>query len=287
MQSKHKRWGNIRGVSAFAVCGGEDAGIQLAKLKSGVQVCVATPGRLIDFIYSRSIDLSQVETFILDEADEMLSMGFFDDLEFIFRCLIHEHQTLLFSATMPATIQRIASDFMKDPHEIKLNLSDVAPSKLEHRFLYCQAKERQEKLLGLLKDLEVQQCIVFCQSRREVEAVCQRLSKEMGQVDFLHAGLGQGIRTIVTNKFRSKKIKILVATDVVSRGLDFSGVSHVVIYSISSDPETHVHRSGRTGRQDREGMAITLVTPHDRNKIKTCFVLDEFRSTVDWGTATE
>ncbi|MBA3722783.1 MAG: DEAD/DEAH box helicase [Parachlamydiaceae bacterium] len=255
--------GNYKGVKAFAIYGGEDAGMQQSKLKHGVQVLVATPGRLIDFIYSRQIDLTHVETLILDEADEMLNMGFHDDLDFIIQCLIHPHQTLLFSATMPPAIRKLAKQYMKDPQEVSLVSENASPSSIEHCFLYCHHGERDNELLKLIDNMKPKQSIIFCHSRAQVEQVCHALRKKVDAVDFLHAGLSQDIRTIVTGKFRSGKIRFLVATDVVARGLDFSQVSHVFIYQIPADPDAYIHRSGRTGRQDKTGVVVSLVTKRE------------------------
>lgn len=255
--------GNYKGVSAFAIFGGESAELQQSKLKHGVQVLIATPGRLIDFIYARQIDLSQVDTLILDEADEMLSMGFYEDLEFIIQCLVHPHQTLLFSATMPPTIRKLAKQHMKDPHEVSLISEIVSPASIEHRFVYCPHEKRETELIQLIEKLQPAQSIIFCHSRHQVERVCHILKSKYDGVDFLHAGLGQDIRTIITSKFRSGKIRFLVATDVVARGLDFSQVTHVFIYQLSIDIDAYVHRSGRTGRYDKEGMVISLVTKRE------------------------
>jgi len=257
-----------KGVKAFAIFGGESAGMQQSKLKHGVQVLVATPGRLIDFIYSRDIDLTHVKTLILDEADEMLSMGFFEDLEFIMQCLVQEHQTLLFSATMPNQIRIIAKNHMKNPVEVTLTSTQKTPEHIEHQFLYCRHDHRNDALAKLMKDLNPKQSIIFCHSRIEVEKVCRALQKCVDGVDFLHAGLNQDVRTIITNKFRTGKIKHLVATDVVSRGLDFSGVTHVLIYHLGDDPDIYVHRSGRTGRYDKAGMVVTLVTDRELSTMK-------------------
>lgn len=255
--------GRYKGVQTLAIFGGKDADIQQSKLKHGVQVLVATPGRLMDFIYSQQIDLSNVTTLILDEADEMLSMGFYDDLDFIIQCLVHEHQTLLFSATMSASVKKLAQQYMQTPIEVNLIADQASPQLLQHLFLYCSIHDRNQELIQVLSDSLVSQAIIFCHSRFQVEKVCQLLKKNFSAVDYLHAGLAQEIRSIVTNKFRQKKIKFLVATDIAARGLDFSHVSHVVIYQLPKDPEVYVHRSGRAGRYGKEGRVISLVTKQE------------------------
>lgn len=272
--------GKEKGVRAFALYGGEEPEMQKAKLKHGVQILVATPGRLIDFIYSRSIDLTHVETLVLDEADEMLSMGFYEDLEFIIQCLVHEHQTLLFSATMPTEIRKIAKTHMRNPHEISLITENASPEKLEHKFVYCKKHHRETTLIDLISTLKPKQGIIFCRSRHECEAVTKALSRHIDGVDYLHAGLGQDIRSIITNKFRTGRIRFLVATDVASRGLDFSGVSHVFIYHLAEDPDLYMHRAGRTGRRDREGLVISLITDSDLFSLKK--VIERIKRPAVW-----
>jgi ATP-dependent RNA helicase DeaD len=275
-----QRIGLEKGVKAFAIFGGESATMQQSKLKHGVQVLVATPGRLIDFIYSRDIDLSHVKTLILDEADEMLSMGFYEDLLFIMKCLVHKHQTLLFSATMPPQIKQMAKTHMNNPVEIALQESEKTPTRIDHKFLYCRHDARGEALIRLIQELNPKQSIIFCHSRVEVDKVCSLLQKNIEAVDFLHAGLSQDVRTIVTGKFRNGRIKHLVATDVVSRGLDFSGVTHVFIYHLGDDPDVYVHRSGRTGRYDKSGQVVTLVT--DRELHTLDLVLKRINREPEW-----
>lgn len=253
--------GRYKGVKTFAIYGGEDASMQKSKLHNGVHVLVATPGRLIDFIYSREIDLSKVNTLIIDEADKMLSMGFVEDLEFIIQCLNHPHQTLLFSATIPAAIRTIAAKNMREPLDI--SMVDTHPETINHHFHFCKHHERSEKLLNLLRELKPAQSIVFCHTRIQTEQVCHFLKNHLSQVDMLHAGLSQSIRTIITGKFRSQKILTLVATEVAARGLDFSNVSHVFIYELSFDADTYLHQAGRTGRFEKEGTVISLVTPRE------------------------
>ncbi len=256
--------GNHKGVSVISVLGGEDYGLQKSKIAHGVHVCVATPGRLIDFIYSRDIDLSDVETLILDEADEMLSMGFYDDLEFIINCLIHDHQTLLFSATMPAQIKKIAAQHMKSPKELILQSDSATPKNLKHLFVYSQPNDRLAQLEKLISEQKPKQSIVFCESRRDVETLSREMRKKLSGVDFLHGGLSQDARNVVTSKFRNGRVQHMIATDVAARGLDFSGVTHVFLYQLPKDPEVYVHRSGRTGRSGREGTAISFVMPRDQ-----------------------
>ena len=253
--------GKHKGVVAFAIYGGEDYTLQQSKLSQGVHVLISTPGRLIDYIYQRAIDLSEVRMLVLDEADEMLSMGFIDDLDFITNCLVHEHQTLLFSATMSKEIKQIAHKYMKDPQEVQLTTKEEStPASINHAFLYCRHDQRDQTLIEQVKELQPKQAIIFCHSRVQVEKVCRAMKAKLDKVDFLHAGLSQSLRTTITNKFRTGKVRFLVATDVAARGLDFSGVTHVFIYQLSDDPDVFVHRSGRTGRQERKGEVITLVT---------------------------
>lgn len=272
--------GYHKGVKAFAIFGGEDPSLQQSKLKNGVQVLVATPGRLIDFIYSRQIDLSQVETLILDEADEMLSMGFYDDLEFIIQCLVHVHQTLLFSATMPPKIRQLAKKHMNQPQEVNLIHQKASPDLIQHLFAYCPAHHRDEVLLDLIKKYQPTQSIIFCHSRIQVEKVYHFLNKKIENVDFLHAGLSQDVRTIVTNKFRGGRIRFLVATDIVARGLDFSNVGHVFIYQLPHDPDLYVHRSGRTGRYDKTGIVISLVSHKELPLLRS--ILRQIKSEAEW-----
>jgi len=264
--------GRFKNVRTFALFGGEDMYMQRAKLKDGVQVLIATPGRLIDFIYARAIDLTQVETLVLDEADQMLGMGFYEDLEFIIQCLIHPHQTLLFSATMPSQIREIAKNHMQQPVEISLISKQSTPESLTHQFLFCpNPKKRLEELLALLEKLEPKQCLIFVNSRREVEELYRTYKSKLSAIDFLHGGLEQNIRTIVTNKFMKGKIRYLIATDIAARGLDFSNVTHVFNYHLPFDNETYLHRAGRTGRSGRLGVSVTLLTSRELSQAKRLF----------------
>jgi ATP-dependent RNA helicase DeaD len=264
--------GGFKGVKAYALFGGEQQSLQEAKLKSGVQVLIATPGRLIDLIFRRVIDLSHVETLVLDEADEMLSMGFYEDLEMIIQCLVHEHQTLLFSATMPQQISLIARQHMRSPEEVRLTRSQATPGNIEHNFVYCKSPHDKEMhLLKLLEELKPVQSIIFCKSRIQTEKVSGFLRREVDAVDFLHGGLSQDVRTMITGKFRSRRVRHLVATDVASRGLDFAGVTHVFMMHVPEDDDLYIHRSGRTGRSGRSGVSVALVSDRELEALERIF----------------
>ncbi|MCP5469455.1 MAG: DEAD/DEAH box helicase [Chlamydiales bacterium] len=261
--------GKVKKISTFALFGGEDMDLQRAKLKDGVHVLVATPGRLIDLIYSRQIDLTGVTTLVLDEADQMLSMGFIEDLEFIMDCLVQKHQTLLFSATMPKEIQDIAVTRMNNAREIRLISKNPTPDQLEHKFAFCKNPgKKEEEVVKLLSHLEMKQCIIFGNSRREVEKLCQQLKKRFGPMEYLHGGLTQNVRTSITSKFARGKIKFLIASDVAARGLDFSNVTHVINLHFPHDQESYLHRSGRTGRKGAKGTCITFVCKRELGKVK-------------------
>jgi len=256
-------------VVPFAIFGGFSMEIQRAKLKDGVHILVATPGRLIDFLYNTtSIDLSSVRTLVLDEADEMLKMGFVEDVDFIMSCLIHEHQTLLFAATMPPEIDRLIGTYLKDPIRVELNKDQVVPQSLVHTFQYTESRGRLNLLLDYLQQKEVSQAILFCNSRHHGEKLLSELKGKVDSLEYIHGGLEQSRRTSIFDRFRRKDIRFLIATDVASRGLDFSHVSHVINYDYPAGPESYIHRTGRTGRMGRSGIALTFVTDKDGVALK-------------------
>jgi ATP-dependent RNA helicase DeaD len=250
-------------VVPFAVYGGFDIDVQRAKLQDGVHILVATPGRLIDLLYSGHLSLSQVRTVVLDEADEMLKLGFLEDIDLIFSCLLQEHQTMLFSATMPAEIRRMADRYLKDPVVIQLNREQVAPESLEHHFLLVPRAERLGTLKQYLKSRQVIQAIVFSNSRDGAERLFRELKGLDRPVDLIHGGLEQAKRTSIIRRFRGRGIHVMVATDVAGRGLDFTRVSHIINYDFPRTPEIYTHRTGRTGRMGRQGVALTLVNRSD------------------------
>ncbi len=251
------------GVRAFAVYGGFSMEIQKSKLAHGVQALVATPGRLIDLLYNSPLRLADVRYFVLDEADEMLNQGFLSDIEFVFSCMVHKHHTMLFSATMPDEIKRLSRHYLKDPVVIELNLEQKAPSSLSHWFVQIQPHHRFEKLLELIDAEKPAQAIFFCSSRNGCEKLYDHLKKKVKSVEQIHGGLDQNKRTSLFRRFKKLDIQYLVATDIASRGLDFSHTTHIFNYDLPHNPEAYTHRTGRTARMGREGKAITLVMSKD------------------------
>ena len=255
-------------VAPFAVFGGFDMGIQRAKLRHGVHILVATPGRLIDFLWNTDlVDLTQVHTVVLDEADEMLKMGFIEDIDFIMSCLIHEHETLLFSATMPAGVDHLARSYLENPVRIELNKDQKAPQSLAHHFQHV-GNNRLRDLVDYLRAEKTTQAIIFCNSRDSGSNLHKELQKHFKSLEYIHGGLDQDRRISIFNRFRSKKIRLMVATDVAGRGLDFTHVSHVINYDFPRTPEIYTHRTGRTGRMGRLGTAMTFVAGRDLDSLK-------------------
>jgi len=250
-------------VVPFAVYGGFDKEIQVAKLNAKVHVLVATPGRLIDLIYDHSIDLSQVKCVILDEADELMKADFLEDIEFIMSCLMQEHQTLLFAATMAADIRKLAQHRLHDPQQVSLIEKRAAPESIEHYFVYLHPKNKQKELLTYLKKEQVSQAIIFCNARHKVDRLFHNLRKEIKNIDYIHSGLSQGKRTSIFRNFKNGNVRYLIATDVAGRGLDFSRVSHIMNWDFPNDGEAYTHRTGRSGRMGKKGKAFSFVARSD------------------------
>jgi len=255
-------------IAPSAVYGGFSIQIQTAKLNHGVEILVATPGRLIDLLRNTKLSLSNVKTFVLDEADEMLNMGFISDVEFIINCLIHEHQTLLFSATMPREISKLAQKYLKNPITIDLSKDQTAPQNLQHHFMQINNKNRLESLLEYMKKARPKQTIIFCNSRLGAEKLHSDLKKKLSSTEIIHGGLDQSRRTSLFNRFRKLEIKIMVATALASRGLDFTHATHVINYDFPNNTEAYTHRTGRTARMGRKGIALTLFTKRDLRNLK-------------------
>ncbi|MDX1776215.1 MAG: DEAD/DEAH box helicase [Desulfobulbales bacterium] len=260
--------GRHTGISSFAIYGGFSMEIQKAKLAHGVHILVATPGRLIDHLYNSTLTLEQVRTVVLDEADEMLKMGFVEDVNFILSCIMNEHQTLLFSATMPGDVEELANSFLTDPARIELNREEVSPQSISHRFRYISDKNRLQVLKHYLEKEKPHQAIIFCNSKRSGHLLYRKLKGVVESLEYIHGGLDQATRTSIFNRFKKGMIQVMIATDVAGRGLDFSRVSHIFNYDFPVASENYVHRTGRMGR---EGIAISLVTGRDLPLVRRLF----------------
>ncbi|MFB0508115.1 MAG: DEAD/DEAH box helicase [Thermodesulfobacteriota bacterium] len=262
-------------VVPFAIFGGFSMEIQNAKLRDRVHILVATPGRLIDFLYNTtSINLSRVRTLILDEADEMLKMGFIEDMDFIMSCLIHEHQTLFFAATMPEKIDRLVRVYLKEPVRVELNKEQVAPQSLVHHFQYTGRRNRLNALIEYLKREKISQAIIFCNSRHRGEKLIRELKGRFKSIGYIHGGLEQSRRTSIFERFRRNEITFMIATDIAGRGLDFSHVSHVINYDYPCELASYTNRTGRTGRMGRSGIAMTFVTDQELKVLKSLFKMN-------------
>lgn len=257
------RIGQFKGVRSLPIYGGQDIDRQIRSLKNRPQIIVGTPGRLMDHMRRKTIRLAQVSTVVLDEADEMLSMGFVEDIENILKEVPEERQTMLFSATMPKSIKDLAQRFMKDPEFISMKTKEMTVPQIEQYYVEAPEKIKFDVLCRLLDIQSPDLAIVFGRTKRRVDELFEALSKRGYSAEGIHGDLTQARRDTVMRHFKEGFTEILVATDVAARGLDISGVTHVYNFDVPQDPESYVHRIGRTGRAGKGGQAITFVTPRE------------------------
>jgi ATP-dependent RNA helicase DeaD len=265
------RYGRDLGVRVLPVYGGQPIGRQLQALQRGVDVVVGTPGRVIDHINRETLRLSEVRTVVLDEADEMLDMGFAEDIEAILAETPAERQTVLFSATMPPRIDGIARRHLREPVRIQMGRESSAPGEipLVRQSAYVVARAHKPAALGRVLDVEAPTAaIIFCRTREEVDQVTEILNGRGYRAEALHGGMSQDQRDRVMGRLRAGTTELLVATDVAARGLDIEQLTHVVNYNVPAAPEAYVHRIGRVGRAGREGAAITLAEPREQRMLK-------------------
>jgi ATP-dependent RNA helicase DeaD len=259
---------NMRGMRVVPVYGGEDIRTQLRQLDTAPQIIVATPGRLIDLIERGKIELGAINFLVLDEADEMLNMGFKEDIETILERTPDTRRTMLFSATMPKEIANIAKRYMKNYEEITVGVKNSGNENVEHIYYVSQARQRYmvlKRIVDLNPDIYG---IVFCRTRQETKEVADKLMHDGYNADALHGDLSQAQRDNVMQKFRIRNIQLLVATDVAARGLDVNDLTHVINYNLPDDVEIYTHRSGRTGRANKKGIAVSIIHSKERFKIK-------------------
>ncbi len=258
----------LKKIKITAVYGGANIQTQIRSLNSGSQIVVGTPGRVIDLIKRKKLKLKDVEFVILDEADEMLNMGFKDDLDTILAETPEEKQTLLFSATMPKEVLKITKNYMYSPHQIEVAHRNEGAKNVEHHFYMVNARDRYKTLRRLCDVNPNIYGIVFCRTRRETKDVSDKLMQDGYNADAIHGDLSQAQRDHVMHRFRKKNLQILVATDVAARGIDIDELTHVINYNLPDDNEVYVHRSGRTGRAGKKGISIIIAHSREKRKLK-------------------
>src|SRR5664279_4689019 len=258
----------MTGVQILAVYGGTSIGLQIRDLKRGVQVVVATPGRLIDLIERKAINLEEIKYVVLDEADEMLNMGFQDDIEFILQNTPKREATWLFSATMPPEIKRVSRKYMKDPMEITVGKMNTANKNTDHQYFITNSHHRYEALKRMIDFNPGIYGIVFTRTKADAQNISEKLTREGYDIDALHGDLTQQQRDKVMGEFREKSLQLLIATDVAARGIDVQGITHVINYELPDDVEVYTHRSGRTGRAGNTGVCLSIINSRELGKIR-------------------
>lgn len=259
----------VPGMAVTAVYGGASIGAQIRDLKKGTQVVVATPGRLIDLIERKAINLERIKYVVLDEADEMLNMGFQDDVEFILQNTPSRESTWLFSATMPPEIRRVSKKYMRDPVEVTVGKVNAANRSIDHQYYVTAAQHRYETLKRIIDFNPGIYGLIFTRTKAEAQEIAERLTREGYDIDALHGDLSQVQRDKVMGQFREKSLQLLIATDVAARGIDVQGITHVINYELPDDVEVYTHRSGRTGRAGKSGICISIIHSRETFRLKT------------------
>ena len=255
-------------MHVVAVYGGASIGMQIRDLKRGVQIVVATPGRLIDLIERKAINLEQIKYVVLDEADEMLNMGFKDDIEFILQNTPKREATWLFSATMPPEIRRVSKEYMNQPVEITVGKMNTANKNVDHQYYVASANHRYETLKRLIDFNPGIYGLIFTRTKVDAQNIAEKLTREGYDIDALHGDLTQQQRDKVMGEFREKALQLLIATDVAARGIDVQGITHVINYELPDDVEVYTHRSGRTGRAGNTGICLSIVHSREIGKLR-------------------
>ena len=261
-QEELYRLGRDKKIKVQAVYGGADIRRQIRQLADHPQIVVGTPGRILDHIGRHTLKLEHLDTLVLDEADEMLDMGFIDDIEKIVEQMPTERQTLLFSATMPAAIMRLTNKFMKSPVVVKIKAKELTADTVEQYYVRAKDYEKFDVMTRLFDVQDPDLALIFGRTKRRVDELTRGLKARGYRAEGIHGDLTQQKRMSVLRQFKSGQLDFLVATDVAARGLDISGVTHVYNYDIPQDPDSYVHRIGRTGRAGHKGVSVTFVTPN-------------------------
>ncbi len=258
----------VPGMQVLAVYGGSSIVAQIRELRRGVQIVVATPGRLIDLIERKAISLEKIQYVVLDEADEMLNMGFQEDIEFILKNTPQRESTWLFSATMPAAIRKVSKKYMKEPVEITVGTMNTANKNVDHQFYVVSSQHRYDALKRLIDFNPGIYGIIFTRTKIDAQKISERLTREGYDIDALHGDLTQQQRDKVMGEFRERSLQLLIATDVAARGIDVQGITHVINFELPDDMEVYTHRSGRTGRAGNTGICMSIVNSRETGRIR-------------------
>ena len=256
-------------IKIVAVYGGASINEQAKQIKNGAQIIVATPGRTKDMIQRNLLHIDEIEVCVLDEADEMLNMGFYEDIKSILSHTPEEKSTWLFSATMPKEVAQIAKKFMSKPHEITVGNKNQGASTVAHFYYEVGARQRYQALKRIVDINPAIYAVIFCRTKRDTQKIADKLIEDGYNAGALHGDLSQQQRDLVMNTFRKKQIQILIATDVAARGIDVDNLSHVIQFQLPDDNETYTHRSGRTGRAGNKGESLVIITKSEFNKIRS------------------
>jgi len=259
--------GKYTGLKTIAIYGGMDMDLQIQRLRRGVEIAVGCPGRLVDHLWRGTIDLSELETVVIDEADRMLDMGFLPDIRTILGCILHKHQRLLFSATMPDDIRRLANEMLHDPVTIQVD-RQLPPKTVSHALYPVQQNLKLTLLKEILNENKTDSVLIFTRTKHRAENVAQQLIRAGYRVASLQGNMPQTRRQATLAAFRNGSIKILVATDIASRGIDVLSISHVINYDMPDSIEDYIHRIGRTGRVNKNGKALSFMTKADAGKVR-------------------
>ncbi len=254
-------------ISILAAYGGQDVEKQIRQLKRGIHLIIATPGRLIDHLRRGSLSIKGIEYLVIDEADEMIMMGFGRDVEDIVGATTKNRQTMLFSATISGQVRDIGKRFMKKPVQIEIKSDNITLDKIEQIGIRIEEKDKDDRVMSLIDQYNPFLMLIFCRTREGVTRVYNKLKQNKYNVNELHGDLSQNKRERVMESFKTAEIQILVATDVAARGIDVEGITHVINYDLPNDSDSYIHRIGRTGRIGNEGIAITFVTDRDRRRL--------------------
>jgi len=261
-------YGKHLGVRVLAVYGGQPYGPQISKLNRGIDIVVGTPGRLLDLMERNALNIKHIKTLVLDEADEMLNMGFIEDIETIIADTPAERQTALFSATMPPRIRSLANRFMRDPQAVIIKRDTLTVSAIEQRYYLVHETDKTNALTRLFEIEPIKSALIFARTRAETATLANELVVRGIPAEAIHGDLDQNARERVLGRFRANQLKVLVATDVAARGLDIDDISHVFNYHLPDDAEVYIHRIGRTGRAGKTGVAITLLSPKEKRRMR-------------------